>query len=190
MPRDQKSDLVLAAEALDEELFKFERAAGEAGKTPLDSRKNIARTAEFLKEVVTSDERLRDRVSTLVAAISAARERQQALAEKVHERAVELQGRTELLATLLQRYDELGTEASGVTQELQKFLAAAKEGKGGDLSLEDVKTTVQGIADRVQQLAKDAGAQDFSDISKEAESVRQQLLGGMNKVELLQKKLS
>lgn len=190
MPSGQKSDLVLAAEALDDELQKFERASSEAAKTPLDSRKNIARTAEALKEVVTSDERLRERVATLVAAISAARERQQALAEKVHERALELQGRTEILAELLERWGALGDEANGLTQMLQKFVADAKAGTGGDVSLDDVKSNVGGIADRLQSLGKDAGAANFGDIAREADSTRQSLLAALNKVELLQKKMS
>ncbi len=190
MSQGNKSELVQAAESLDAELQQFERSVSEVARTPLDSRKNIARAAEILKDVVSSDERLRERVATLVNAVSAARERQQVQAEKVHARAMELQGRTEVLSGLLQRYDELGAAASQVTQRLQAFLTAAREGKSGEISLDEVKQVVSGIAERVQGLAKDAGSAEFGDIAKEAETVRQQLLSGMNKVELLQKKLS
>jgi hypothetical protein len=45
------------------------------------------------------------------------------------------------------------------------------------------------VAESAQALANDARDQDFVDISRDAESLRQQLLAALNRANLLQQKL-
>jgi chromosome segregation ATPase len=183
-----RSELVTAAEELDAELTKFERAVRDAEKQPLDTRRGLARAAEVLREVVSSDERLGRAVATLVAAVGAARERQQRHAEAVQARALEIQKRTEQLTDLLDGYGALGEAAAAVTARLAEVLTASREDRRMDLG--DLEERVTAVATQAAELQRAASDRGFADIAKEAESMRQQLLSGVAKVVALQQKLS
>ncbi|HYO65861.1 MAG TPA: hypothetical protein VEU33_07255, partial [Archangium sp.] len=56
-------------------------------------------------------------------------------------------------------------------------------------SLQAVNERMTEVAEGAGKLASDAEAQDFIDVSRDAESLRQQLLSARNRANLLQQKL-
>jgi hypothetical protein len=97
----KEAPLVAAAEAFDETLQRFAALANGLRKGSLDSQRNLERAAEALKEVAACEEELQAHAQALMAALGSARDAQQAQAETVRVRALEIQARSEDLARLM-----------------------------------------------------------------------------------------
>ncbi|MCE9671563.1 hypothetical protein LY474_27525 [Myxococcus stipitatus] len=191
--KPQDSELVTAARSLDEALERFEALAGQLEQAPLQSEKHLERASAALKSLADMDEDLRLRVGALVSAISRVRDRQQAQAEAVHQRAQALQARTEVFKDLLVRYGALGQSAGELNVRMQEFAqqrqqAATPESKVAlGEAFQALQARMTEVADEAQALMRSAEESDFGDIARQADSLRQQLLSARNKMTLLQK---
>jgi hypothetical protein len=196
-----RSGLVVAAEALEAELKRYEGLAEGLGRTPLSSQKALERSAATLKEVADCDDRLGVRARELVEAITAARERQQQQAQAVHARATELSERVEIWKELMLRYEGLSQQAAGVNALIQSSLAPAVQsrkaspeggppelGEAAIAGLEEAHARLGQIAEAAEALAEGAQTKGFPDVMREADAIRQQLLAARNKLGLLRKK--
>ncbi|MCY1046690.1 hypothetical protein OV208_35630 [Corallococcus sp. bb12-1] len=191
------SELVSAAQALDAELLRFEALSGQLQDAPLTSEKHLERASRTLKELADLDDALRMRVGALVQAITGVRTRQQTQADAVNARAQELQQRTEVFKDLLTRYGGLGQSAADLNGRMQQFSALRQQESRTaeeDAQLTAVFTSLQErmaeVADEAATLAGAADADHFSDIARQADSLRQQLLSARNKLGLLHQSLS
>ncbi len=190
------SVLMEAAGGLDGSLKKFQSLVESVEKAPLTSQKGIERAAKMLQEIVDLEAQLETRVRDLVNAITHMREQQEAHARAAHARALELQSRTTLLQGLLERYGTLGQEASALNAELLSVeqQRRAQPGEGSDKVAANALTPLidrmGNVAEQAASLTQDATAQDFDDVSRQADSLRQQLLSARNKLDLLHKKLA
>jgi hypothetical protein len=196
-----RSGLIASAEALDEELKRYEGLADSLSRTALSSQKALERSAATLKEVADCDDRLGVRARELIEAITTARERQQAQAQAVHARALELAERVEIWKNLMRSYEGLSQEAAGVNTLIQTSLApavqsrkASPEGSAPELGeaaiagLEEAHARLGQLAEAAEALAESAQAKGFPDVMREADAVRQQLLAARNKLGLLRRK--
>jgi chromosome segregation ATPase len=191
--KSQESELVAAAQALDEGLERFEALTEQLQKAPLQSEKHLERASDTLKALADMDDQLRVRVTSLVGVISRVRDRQQAQAELVHQSAQKLQERTEVFKDLLVRYGSLGQSAGELNVHMQQFAQQRQQAKTPEEQAA-LAATFQTLQDRMAQVADDAKAlatlaneKDFGDIARQADSLRQQLLSARNKMGLLQK---
>ncbi|HYH96479.1 hypothetical protein [Hyalangium sp.] len=194
--KSPSSELVAAAEALDAQLTRFESLADQFRKSPLNSEKSLERASKLLQDVAEQDQQLNASVSALVAAVTATRDRQQVQAESVNARAQELQQRADTFKSLLDRYGALGQSAAELNQRMQEFAAQRAQAQTAEQSTE-VLATLDALNERMGQVADEAQAvtrlseeQDFTDIGRQADSLRQQLLSARNKLQLLRKGLS
>lgn len=194
--KSPSSELVAAAEALESQLTRFESLADQLHKSPLNSEKSLERASKLLRDVAEQDQVLNASVSALVAAVTAARDRQQTQAEAVNARALELQQRAETFKSLLERYGELGKSAAELNQRMQEFAAKRAQAQTPEQNTELVGTLdalnermVQ-VAEEAQSVTKLAEEQDFTDVGRQADSLRQQLLSARNKLGLLRKGLA
>lgn len=194
--KSPSSELVAAAEALESQLTRFESLADQLHKSPLNSEKSLERASKLLRDVAEQDQVLNASVSALVAAVTAARDRQQTQAEAVNARAQELQQRAETFKSLLERYGELGKSAAELNQRMQEFAAKRAQAQTPEQNAELVGTLdalnermVQ-VAEEAQSVTKLAEEQDFTDVGRQADSLRQQLLSARNKLGLLRKGLA
>lgn len=192
--RENESKLIAAAEALDEELHKFEEISERIRGAEMDSQKNLERLANSLKEVADCDERLGTKVRDLVAAIGAARERQQKQAETVSAKAQELQARTQIFQELITKYAELGTKAATLNGQVQEAFAARQQGtpEGDALAtarLAEINEGTGALASEAEKVYTAADQAGFNDIARQADSLRQQLLSARNKLNLLSQKM-
>jgi hypothetical protein len=195
-----RSGLLAAAEALDAALHTYEGLSDAIGRAPLSSQKALERMAASLKEVADCDERLGARARELIEAITGARERQQAQSEAVAARARELQSRVEIWRGLMQRYEELAHEASKVNAMIRDAVALKTEPEANEPAastgprpsaqdaLEEAYARLSRLAEGAQDLARAAQAEGFVDVTREADSVRQQLLAARNKLGLLRQR--
>jgi uncharacterized protein YoxC len=189
------SELTAAAEALDEQLRRFESLTEQFKKSPLNSEKSLERASKLLRDVAEQDRVLNESVSALVAAVAGARDRQQKNAEAVNAHAQYLEKRAETFKTLLERYGALGQSAAELNQRMQDFAAKRAEPQTAEKNVELVGS-LDALSERMGQVAEEAQAvvklaeeQDFTDIGRQADSLRQQILSARNKLGLLRKGL-
>ena len=189
------SELTAAAEALDNQLRRFESLTEQFKKAPLNSEKSLEKASKLLRDVAEQDRVLNETVSALVAAVAGARDRQQKNAEAVNEHAQYLEKRAETFKTLLERYGALGHSAAELNQRMQDFAAKRAEPQTAEKSVEVVNSLdglserMGQVADEAQEVVKLADEQDFTDIGRQADSLRQQILSARNKLGLLRKGL-
>ena len=189
------SPLLAAAQAFDAELERFAHLAEAARKGPLGSQKALERAAETLKEIADCEEQMQVRARTLMAALGAAREQQEAQAALVSQRAEEIRERTSVYGELLRQFQALGQDAVELNGMGQR-LSAKKRDAGATASemardpelaagLRELSDRMASVVTRAQELATAARDADFEDVSRQADSLRQQLLAARNKVVLL-----
>lgn len=163
--------------------------AREALQLRLDSQRNLERTGEKLAELGTIDEKLQPFVKELLDAVKELVAAQQAQAEALATRAEEVRRRRDVFRQLMQRYADLG-RASGDLNALVQAFAGPRPGEGtppdaDPPSLEVVQQSMTELIDRAGAVSQAAEKEDFEDIARQVDSLRQQLLSGRNKLNLL-----
>jgi hypothetical protein len=180
--KKERSELVEAAEGLEEELGRFEGIAAETMRASLDSQKSLERAAHLLKNVVSAEERVAERVNALVAAVGRARARHHERAQEIERRATEIETRGRAYASLMEDFAAIGSSAAAVTQKLVAVASSSAEDR--ESALATAGQEVAELAERARELAERAAAESFLDVSRQAEGLRQQLLSGLNKIRL------
>ena len=170
MAKDKQapSDLVVAAEALDEELARAEVMSRAVRRIRLDSDKNIQRAAEQLGQVLALPERLGGRLNALSVAMARLQERQQAALEPLATFATELHHRRQLLGKHMQSFAELGAAAG-------QLGAALAEAAGDGAALAEVDRRLEGLVEGARTLSATAQNDGFPEIAREADVLKQRL---------------
>ena len=192
-----ESRLSAAAAALEVELRKFEQLGLLANRIELSSERNLEKAAHATQEAAESQVRVAAHVSDLVQAISAARDRQQAVAEGIQARAAELQARRAEMDELLTEFGALGQEANQINQlvgqvNLPKAAGAPQSEGLGDVvgRLQEIQGRMGLVVESALSLAKKALEKNVQDIAQQAESLQKQVHASRNKLNLLLEKLS
>lgn len=167
----KESPLIAAASALDAELVRFEEATQGFAKVALNSQKNLDRAAKLLNDLAASEGSLGEKVQALVGAIATVRDRQMAQVEQVREKSEQIKERSVVFQGLLDQFQQLGTAAGALNEKLK--------GPGG---IVDVQVEMTNLATRAEALATIAKDQDFEDLSRQADGLRQQILAARNKL--------
>jgi len=175
---DDQSDLAEAALALDHELRRFDELSAAAARAKLNTEKNLERATDALTRAAESQDRINAQVQKLVAAVAAARQKQEADAAALVERAKEIAARRKEFAELLQRMSGLGAAA----REVQEML------KAGPDRLDEIQERMQRVADEAAGISQAAAEKEMEDVARQADGLRQQVLAAKNKVALLAKK--
>ena len=162
------SPLVRAAASLESELLQLESISRSTRKIPLTSEKNIARAARELQEALTLPERLAAGLQALASAMAAMQERQQAALTPLATFASEIQQRHQRLLEHMQAYAALGSAAAEITARIQQ----AGEGERVQV-LSDVDAQLSRIVDNARELFDAAQTEDFPEISREADALKQ-----------------
>jgi hypothetical protein len=181
--------LTAAAEALERELQRYESLVRDLARERLDSEKTLRRAGQVLGSVHECEVRLHAHLAALGEAIGQARARQEASAGTVAERTADIAQRTDALTGLLDRWKALGEEAAEVSRLVHRASAAGDangDGASGELAeaCEEVDQRLSQLADDADALSRSAEAAAFSDLAKQAEGLRQQVLASRNKVRL------
>jgi|SRR4051812_45746746 DNA repair exonuclease SbcCD ATPase subunit len=177
---ERQTGLAEAALALDQELRRYEDLAEQAARVKLNTEKNLERATEALTRAAESQDRINAHVQKLVAAVAAARQKQEADAAALMARAQQIAARRQEFAGLLQRMAGLGESA----RDLQELL------KGGPDRLDEIEARMQQVAEEAAGIAESASQKEMEDLARQAGVLRQQVLAARNKVALLAKKPS
>ncbi|MEI9942495.1 MAG: hypothetical protein WDO69_35220 [Pseudomonadota bacterium] len=161
------SALARAAVSLETELAQLESICRAARKIPLNSEKNIARAARELEQALTLPDRLAAGLQALASAMATMQARQQAALEPLAAFASEIQRRHARLLEHMQAYAALGTAAAQVTARIQ-----AGDGERAAV-LSDVDAQLLRIADDARALFDATHAEDFPDLAREADALKQ-----------------
>jgi hypothetical protein len=173
--------------ALEEELARISSVAREAQRLPLDSQRNVERTADKLAQLGAVDEQLGPLVQQLLGAVGALVQRQQEQAVALAARAEEVRARREALRALLGRYAALGRDAQELNGMVQAFASGARPGTGEPEppSYDAVRETMTRLIGDAEAVARASLEQGFEDLSRQSDGLRQQLLSARNKLNLL-----
>lgn len=189
----QGSDFLRAAQAFDEALGSFRGAMEAVQRGPLNSAKNIERAAQLLSNVAETEQRMRVASQGLSTALSEGHAEQVRLAKLVTERADAIAARTVEFQQLITRYGELGAVASTLNQDLIEIVRKKKEpgeSSGGaaiEVEISALYDKLGALAQSAQELLDAARAADFEDVTRQADSIRQQLLAARNKLGVFSK---
>lgn len=180
MPRDdQASQLAAAAEAVEAELQRFEAASAAFEKLALNSQKNLERATRALDELAGGEQRIIEKVQALVASIGTVRDRQMAQVEPIRAKAEALKARTVIFQALEQDLRSLGEAASELSAKLKQTQEAAPP--------PELEAELGELATKAKDLAERAKREDFDDLSRVADGLRQQLLALRAKLKLIVK---
>jgi chromosome segregation ATPase len=165
----EASELVSAAEALESELLKLEALSKSVRKLRLSSEKTITRAAKELSEALALRDGLGDGLQGLAAAMARMQARQAAALEPLAAFASELQQRMLKLRAHMDSFGALGTAAGEVTSLLQA------EDKERSVVLEQADAQLTKIADGARALFDAAHADDFPEVAREADALKQRV---------------
>jgi hypothetical protein len=170
MKRAEKplSEIVVAAEALEDEVARLEAISRSVRKIELTSEKKMARAAAELNETLALPDRLAERLKAVAAALGRMQERQQAALEPLAAFAVELQRRTQLLGEHMKSFGALGQAAGEISEQL-----AASQGQRSAFA--EAEARLQETSEAARALFEAARADDFPEIAREADVLKQRL---------------
>ena len=175
MSNDATNELSEAALALDRELRRFEDLADQAARLKLTTEKGLERATEALTRAAESQDRIHGHVQRLVAAVGAARQKQESDAKALMARAEEIANRRKEFSEVLQRMAGLGRMAKEVQDAL----------KAGPAAIAEVQARMQQIADEAGDIFRTAQEKEMEDVARQAEVLQKQVLAARNKVALL-----
>jgi hypothetical protein len=130
-----------------------------------------------LSEILTLPEQLGLGLQALAAAMAQMQTRQQAALEPLSAFASELQARMQRLNEHMQAFAALGTAAGEITQRLQA--------SNGDRAavLVEVRAELGKISDGARALFDAAQADDFPEVAREADTLKQRVLSLRKRLE-------
>lgn len=167
-PDKRVAEIVRAAEELEDELGQLETLSRAVRKNRLDSEKSIVRAAKELSEALALPERLATGLRGLATAMREMETRQHAALEPLAAFAQEVQARMKKLEEHMRAFAALGKAAGEATALLQGA------GERAEL-VESAKVQLSGIADGARALLEAARADDFPDVAREADALKQRV---------------
>jgi chromosome segregation ATPase len=163
---DPSSELLAAAAAVEAEISRFEDATAAFEKLSLSSQKNLEKATKALNALADGEQRVVEQVQALLRTINPIRDRVQVQVEHIRAKAEELQKRTVAFQSLEQELGALGEAAAAVSANL-------KETSGAPVALD---AELAGLVSRAKALEERARADDFDDLVRLADGLRQQLI--------------
>jgi septal ring factor EnvC (AmiA/AmiB activator) len=175
------SPLVDAAQGFADELETYAQLARTFVRSPLNSARQIERASDLLEEITTSEQRLSERGQALAAAVSAARDQQEAHATSMLEHLPTVRDRGVQLRDLLAGFEALGVEATDLNRAVAEIRAASGDDAAARTrALADRMLELAGRAETVSVTARDAA---FEDLASQAHALHQQLLSACRKLQ-------
>jgi len=188
---ENESKLKAAVQALDDELDRFEQLAHSAHKTPLTSERNLEKAATAINQAAESQQRVHGHIQALIDAISAAREKHDKTAEELVKTRDEVQARGERFQAQLGKFAALGKEAADISGFVRQ-LGELKDKPNGEVvaQLSEVQGRMAKVVEGAAALGKEAEGENMEDLSRQCDSLKQQVQSALNKVSLLREKLA
>ncbi len=170
------SELITIATEVDKELERFEESTASFQKQGLNSEKNLEKARKALEELADGEQRVISRVQELVKLLGGVRDRQMAQVELIRARAEELKARVLVFHSLEEELKGLGTSASSLSEKLR-----------AESDLGDLDGEIGELAEKAKALAERASTEQFDDLARVADGLRQQILSVRQKLKKVAK---
>jgi hypothetical protein len=196
MSRDdapEEPNLAATAQTLEAELRKIEETVREAEKVELTSDKALQKARRLLETTSSHQLRMAELLRDLVIAMQSAQGRMQSTLDRTLEVSKSVAGGAGERDGVYIRFADLGRRTRDIQEPVAVVLKAQADGAPPDKLLQAVNV-VMDVADALvvdaEALSAEAKESRWTDIAKEADGLRQQLLAARNKVMLLRRSLS
>jgi hypothetical protein len=166
--KEQVAEIVAAAQSLEDDLVDLEEVSRSILKIHLNSEKALARAATELQRVLALPDRLQGRLQGLAAAMTQMQARQQAALAPLTTLATQIQERAQRLQAHMETFAGLGKATAEVNA-----LISVSEGKAETLA--EAGKRLEEISERARTLSEAARAEDFPEIARESDVLKQRL---------------
>ncbi len=187
--QEERSELLIVAQALESALQRFHALADSLGKQKLDSGSAVERAGRLLAEAAECEGRINQSVATLSAAFQTLRQRQERQVQRIQQQTDVIQERSEEYRRLVTQYEALGRAAQELNERIRPMLSGA-EGANVAGAMIEIEAGGTDLAAKAQRLVAQASEQGFADVVRLAEALRQQLHAALNKLKLSAAKLA
>ncbi len=188
MPKPkERTPLVAAAAALEDELRAFAEMAAEARRESLDTERSMTRATRSLSESVQFHTRIEERLKALVAEMESARRTQQQSVDALTHVAHEVERRAKSRDALLARFAELGSRAGQVNALALDLTSRQKAGAPDHELLQRLATIeekIDAVVTGAREIAVAASNEDWPEIARQADGLCQQMQAAKNKLAL------
>jgi hypothetical protein len=188
MSKKAESSLLAAARSVAEELSRFETLSAELGRSPITSGKSLQRARQSLQACSDHEAKLAESLRSFALAMQELQLTQQRCVEQIAQAAERIRTRQLERAGLEQRLQQLGEKAREVTQPVLAHEDAPASDPLGPLDL--VERNLAVLIEEVSEVCELAEQQDWQDLTRETQSLREQLLALKNRVQLSRRKLA
>lgn len=180
------STLVEAARALEQEVVRYESSLAELARTDIVSEKTLQRAAKSLESCAQHQNELARLLTAFAAAMGEMKERQERCVAETNAGAERVKARFESRAALLARVGALGA----MTGEIIGPMASASATDGAEPEgITDVLARLDGVTSKAEEVIAEAEAvrqaakaEEWQDVERDADALRQQLQAAKNKV--------
>ena len=189
-PSKAPSALLAAATALDEELRAYDDLAREAQRAKIDSERGLRQAIGIVQDSGHRNDRIQERLRVLVGEIENARVRQAESLSILLDTARTVQARAQEHEALMGRFSVLGESARNLntlTKELSERRAAGASETELLEGLNAIQMQMAAVVGEAEALTERAREQQWPEIARQADSVRQQVLSAKNKLALAHK---
>jgi hypothetical protein len=178
---EQPSDFLRCAEAVEREVRRLEELSRAACRIKLGTEKGIGRAARELQQTLAQQERLSAELRRFAEVMVEMQSRQQAALEPLSARALEIQSRMTRLSEHMQRFGALGAQASDTANALRDVAGASREAPGSSHGAQQASALIgvdeqfRSLLDQAKSLVESAEEEEFPDIAREADALRQRV---------------
>jgi len=179
--------LVAAAAAVDAELREYDELARAARRIALDGEKALAHAARLLSESTQRQPRIQEKLRALVGEIEGARLRQKESLDMLVETSRALEARANEFDALMRRFAAVGESAQAIHRLTSEISTRKSSGASeADLleGLLQIEQQMGKVISDAEDLARSAGRDGWPEMSRQADSIRQQVGSAKNTLAL------
>lgn len=191
MTKSTESPLLAAVRALSDDLERFEKLSGELSRLVINSDKTLQRAARGLLECSEHEAKLAESLRGFASAMQTMQATQQHCLEQTALATERVRQRQQQRAQLQERLQLLSQNAG----DISNLAGAVPESSDG--ASPDLLSRLHAVADRLELVITEAGEvsqlahdDDWTDVERDTQSLKQQLLAAKNRVRLSLSKLS
>jgi hypothetical protein len=193
MATKREGPLTQAAMAFEAELARYEGLASDVARGSISSEKALMRAKKQLGESAECQLRLAEHLKGVMVALDGDRIKQETCMKQVLSAAERVKARADEFVALMERFSALGHRAGEVNEPVARIAARKSEGAPATevlAALRDVLARTESIVTDAETLARDAANTDWSDVSRAAEGLKQQVQAARNRVLLAERSVA
>ena len=191
--KKNEGPLTAAALALENELRTFEDLVDDLARLHVNSDKTLQRARQNLESCAEFEQKLAARLKAFAEAMQLMQAKQQECMKTALEHAQRIQQRNDARNALLERVNALGLRARDINAPMNELVT--DEAAHGDAN--HVLAKIQDVGERLEAVIAEAAAvataareEDWQDVARDADVLKQQLQSARNKVLVAQRNVA